>query len=364
MIGLISFLAPLILGQAPAVPATEVSLLFAGDAMQHKAQIQSAKQGEAYDYSPCFADITHEIAAADYAVVNLESPIGGQPYTGYPCFSAPDEFPIALQNAGFDLFLTANNHCLDRYTRGAIRTLHILDSIGADHIGTYDSKDSFERFYPFITSIKGIRIAFLNYTYGTNGFTPHSPLIVNYIDEEKLKKDIFRAKTLSADLIVACLHWGDEYQLLPNKRQEDLADFLAKEGVQLIIGAHPHVIQPMELRYDEQGNPCALIVYSLGNFISNMKTRDTVGGAMVKVVIRRDITGKILLQSAQHTLVYTRRPTIQKENFRVVPAIQELKEHPHRPHLKGFVEKAHEIFSKYNKGVTEYHIEPVNPTFK
>lgn len=95
-----------------------------------------------------------------------------------------------------------------------------------------------------------------------------------------------------------------------------------------------------------------------------MKTRDTVGGAMVKVVIRRDITGKILLQSAQHTLVYTRRPTIQKENFRVVPAIQELKEHPHRPHLKGFVEKAHEISSKYNKGVTEYQIEPVNPTFK
>ena len=115
MIGLISFLAPLILGQAPVIPATEVSLLFAGDAMQHKAQIQSAKQGEAYDYSPCFADITHEIASADYAVVNLESPIGGQPYTGYPCFSAPDEFPIALQNAGFDLFLTANNHCLDRY---------------------------------------------------------------------------------------------------------------------------------------------------------------------------------------------------------------------------------------------------------
>ena len=193
MIGLISFLAPLILGQAPAVPATEVSLLFAGDAMQHKAQIQSAKQGEAYDYSPCFADITHEIAAADYAVVNLESPIGGQPYTGYPCFSAPDEFPIALQNAGFDLFLTANNHCLDRYTRGAIRTLHILDSIGADHIGTYDSKDSFERFYPFITSIKGIRIAFLNYTYGTNGFTPHSPLIVNYIDEEKINAEILKA---------------------------------------------------------------------------------------------------------------------------------------------------------------------------
>lgn len=102
MIGLISFLAPLILGQAPAVPATEVSLLFAGDAMQHKAQIQSAKQGEAYDYSPCFADITHEIASADYAVVNLESPIGGQPYTGYPCFSAPDSH-YKTQDSTFSL---------------------------------------------------------------------------------------------------------------------------------------------------------------------------------------------------------------------------------------------------------------------
>ena len=149
MIGLISFLAPLILGQAPVVPATEVSLLFAGDAMQHKAQIQSAKQGEAYDYSPCFADITHEIAAADYAVVNLESPIGGQPYTGYPCFSAPDEFPIALQNAGFDLFLTANNHCLDRYTRGAIRTLHILDSIGARSEERRVGKECRSRWSPY-----------------------------------------------------------------------------------------------------------------------------------------------------------------------------------------------------------------------
>ena len=127
MIGLISFLAPLILGQAPAVPATEVSLLFAGDAMQHKAQIQSAKQGEAYDYSPCFADITHEIASADYAVVNLESPIGGQPYTGYPCFSAPDEFPIALQNAGVDLSLPPTITVSTVIPEGAIRTLHILE---------------------------------------------------------------------------------------------------------------------------------------------------------------------------------------------------------------------------------------------
>ena len=357
MIGLVTFLAPLLLGQTPVLPATEVSLLFAGDAMQHQAQIASARTTDGYDYSGCFEAITDEVAAADYAIVNLETPCGGSPYTGYPCFSAPDEFPIALQQAGFDLFLTANNHCLDRYSRGAQRTLHLLDSIGVDHTGTYASQESFERFHPLMVQVKGIRIAFLNYTYGTNGFTPTLPLIVNYINRDKIKKDIRRAKELNAELIVACLHWGDEYQLLPNAQQKELADLLTDEGVQLVIGAHPHVIQPMELRYDAQGNPRALIVYSLGNFISNMKTRDTVGGALVKVTVARDSMNRVVLQSAQYTLVYTRRPTMTTENFKVVPAEQEVTAHPQRPHLKGFLQKAREIFSKYNKGVTEYFIK-------
>ena len=357
MIGLVTFLAPLLLGQTPVLPATEVSLLFAGDAMQHQAQITSARTAEGYDYTGCFEAITDEVAAADYAVVNLEVPAGGAPYTGYPCFSAPDEFPIALQQAGFDLFLTANNHCLDRYSRGAQRTLHVLDSIGVDHVGTYASPELSERFHPLMVQIKGIRTAFLNYTYGTNGFTPTPPLTVNYIDREHLKKEIRRAKDLKAELIVACLHWGDEYQLLPNKQQKELADWLVGEGVQLIIGAHPHVIQPMELRHDAQGNPQALIVYSLGNFISNMKTRDTVGGSLVKVTIARDPMNRVVLQSAQYTLVYTRRPSSPTENFKVVPAEQELQAHPYRPHLKGFLQKAREIFSKYNKGVKEYFIK-------
>ncbi len=357
MTGLLTFLAPLLLGQTPVVPATEVSLLFAGDAMQHQAQIASARTSEGYDYSGCFEMIAPEVTAADYAVVNLEAPIGGAPYTGYPCFSAPDEFPAALQQAGFDLFLTANNHCLDRYSRGAMRTLQRLDSLDVDHIGTYASPQALERFHPFVTNIKGMRIAFLNYTYGTNGFTPTPPLIVNYIDRARIRRDIRRAKDLHAQLIVACLHWGDEYQLLPNTGQKELADLLVDEGVQLVIGTHPHVIQPMELRYDEQGNPRALVVYSLGNFISNMKTRDTAGGALVKVTVARDPMNRIVLQSARYTLVYTRRPTTQHEPFVVVPAEQEVQTHPYRPHLKGFLQKAREIFSQYNQGVKEYFIE-------
>lgn len=357
MIGLVTFLAPLLLGQTPVVPATEVSLLFAGDAMQHQGQITSARTDEGYDYSGCFKWIAPEVTAADYAVVNLEAPIGGAPYTGYPCFSAPDEFPAALQQAGFDLFLTANNHCLDRQSRGALRTLQRLDTLGVDHIGTYASTRSLERFHPFVTNIKGIRIAFLNYTYGTNGFTPTPPLIVNYIDRARIRRDIRRAKALHAELIVACLHWGDEYRLLPNSRQKELADLLVDEGVQLVIGAHPHVIQPMEMRYDRQGNPRALVVYSLGNFISNMKTRDTVGGALVKVTVARDPMNRVVLQSAQYALIYTRRPTTPHEPFVVVPAEQESEAHPYRPHLKGFLQKAREIFSQHNQGVEEYLIE-------
>ncbi|MCR8912365.1 CapA family protein [Barnesiella sp. ET7] len=357
MTGLVTFLAPLLLGQTPVVPATAVSLLFAGDAMQHQAQITSARTGEGYDYSGCFELIAPEVSAADYAVVNLEAPTGGAPYTGYPCFSAPDEFPAALQQAGFDLFLTANNHCLDRQSRGARRTLQRLDSLGVDHIGTYESDRSLERFHPFVTNIKGIRIAFLNYTYGTNGFTPTPPLIVNYIDRARIKHDIRRARELQAELIVACLHWGNEYQLLPNATQKELADLLVDEGVQLVIGAHPHVIQPMELRCDKQGNPQALVVYSLGNFISNMKTRDTVGGALVKVTVARDPINRVVLKSAQYTLVYTRRPVTAADPFVVVPAEQEVQAHPQRPHLKGFLQKAREIFSLYNRGVKEYFIK-------
>ncbi len=362
MPGISSLFAPLLLGASAFAPSTEVSLLFVGDAMQHSTQIEAAKEGNRYNYTPCFERISDEIASADYAVVNLEAPVGGRPYTGYPCFSAPDEYAAALQEAGFDLFLTANNHSLDRHSRGAARTLNLLDSIEVDHVGTYRNPEEEMLYHPLMKTVKGIRIAFLNYTYGTNGIKPTPPLVVNYIDRERMKQDIATAKKLNAELIVACVHWGDEYQLLPNKNQQELADLLVDEGVQLVIGAHPHVIQPMEIRYDEVGNPKALVVYSLGNFISNMKTRDTVGGAMVKVTITRDEWFHVNIKSAQYALLYTCRPTEQGENFVIVPAEQEAKYNPQRPFLNDFLKRARNIFDKYNKGVEEYQLKSSKPS--
>jgi len=157
-----------------------VNLTFVGDAMQHAPQITAAQQPDGtYDYSPCFEQLKGDITWADLAVVNLECPLGGKPYTGYPCFSAPDSYAQTLRDVGFDLFLTANNHCLDRRDKGLIRTCQALDSMGIAHIGTYRNQQERDRLIPYIVNVKGVKIAFLDYTYGTNGIPIQGNVIVD-----------------------------------------------------------------------------------------------------------------------------------------------------------------------------------------
>ena len=220
----------------------EITLLFAGDAMQHQAQLDQAKirgGGSRYDYSQCFTMIAPEIQEADYAVVNLEVPLGGGPvYRGYPCFSAPDSYAEALRDAGFDLFLTSNNHCLDSGMKAARRTLTALDSIGVDHIGTYNDSVQRERLVPFIKDIKGFKIGFLNYTYGTNGIEPRDGMEVALIDRDRMAREIAATRAAGAEIVVVTVHWGIEYVLTQNKNQENLAQFLLDQGTDLVIGGH------------------------------------------------------------------------------------------------------------------------------
>lgn len=257
------------------IPST-ASLYFAGDAMQHIAQIESALQTDGtYSYKECFTYVKEQVSEANLAICNLEVTLGGEPYRGYPQFSAPDEFASALKDAGFDILLTANNHCLDRRNKGLIRTLDVLDSLGIAHVGTY--RDSAERdsLYPYLTTINNITFAILNYTYGTNGIPANPPCIVNLIDTAQILIDINKARAKKADVIIACMHWGDEYVLKQNKTQEQLTDWLIENGVDHIIGNHPHVIQPTELRKDKYNGGHHFIAYSLGNYISNMSARNT-----------------------------------------------------------------------------------------
>lgn len=328
----------------------EVSLVFAGDAMQHIAQVNSAKRaGDVYDYSECFTEVKDYVSSADYAVVNFETTLGGKPYTGYPCFSTPDSYADALADVGFDLFLNANNHTLDRGYKGLIKTIETLDNKNIPHIGTYINKSSRKILVPYIKNVNGIKISFLNYTYGTNGIKPTNGVTVNYIDTLQIKQDIVKSREVGAEVITVAIHWGEEYNLLPNRSQKKLADFLCNQGVDLIIGGHPHVIQPMEIRHSEKYNKDCLVVYSLGNFISNMKTADTRGGAMVKVILERDFLGKVKIKTANYSLVFTLQPD-GINNYRVVPVESDATK-AMKWQCDQFVKNAESIFSKHNVNV-------------
>ena len=339
----------------------EANLLFVGDAMQHQAQIDHAlKAGnnKTYDYSDCFKLITPDIMEADYAVCNLEVPLGGGPdYTGYPQFSAPDSYAIALRDAGFDMMLTANNHCLDRRDKAARRTLNALDKIGVDHIGTYhDAKDRAEKI-PFIKDVNGIKIGFLNYTYGTNGIEPKEGAEVALIDRDKMAEEIKKTRDAGAEIVVVAVHWGVEYVLRENDHQRKLADFLVDQGVDLVIGGHPHVIQPMEVRHNDKENKDVLVVYSLGNFISNMTTADTTGGALVRAKIVRDANGKAKFKSADYDTFYTGRPEGSNRNFTVIPSWMAAEKVPagQKGAWQIFDRSAQNIFDNHNVNVPRRH---------
>lgn len=331
-------------------------LLFVGDAMQHQAQLDQALiegDNKRYDYSDCFGLLAPMVTEADYAVVNLEVPLGGGPqYRGYPCFSAPDSYAESLRDAGFDLFLTANNHCLDSGDKAARRTLKALDRIGVDHIGTFDSKTARDTTAVFIKDINGIKIGFLNYTYGTNGIEPKAGMEVALIDREKMKKEIEATRNAGAEMICVTVHWGIEYVLHENQSQRDLADFLVGQGVDLIIGSHPHVIQPMKVVRNEKENKDVLIVYSLGNLISNMKTTDTRGGALVKVRVEREAGGRPVFKNAAYDIFFSAKPEGKGSNFKVYPSSHSNSIPPaQKDHWRMFERNARKVFNECNINV-------------
>lgn len=336
-----------------------LTVLFAGDAMMHQKQIDNTRKGDTFDLTRYFSQISQEIKAADLAIVNLEVPLGGKPYSGYPAFSAPTNFAVALQQAGFDFFILANNHCLDRGSRGLARTIHQLDSLGIRATGTFLNRSHRTRSYPMLLRKKGFRLIMLNYTYDTNGIRIDTPRIVNYIDKQVMAADIAEAKLFNPDFIIANIHWGIEYKLTPSKQQRELADWLIRQGVDLIMGSHPHVVQPMEIKKTEGGSS-HLVVYSLGNFVSNMSQENTNGGTLVKVVLCRKGL-KRFIASARYALIFADRYTNErgKEDIQVVPAVtwseqQRSSSFPVDSVLIRYIENTRSLLNKNNHDVDEY----------
>ena len=298
-----------------------LTLLFVGDLMQHQAQIDAARQPDGtYDYRHCFSLVKDDIGRADLAIGNLEVTLGGKPYRGYPQFSAPDEYLHAIHDAGFDILGTANNHSLDRRKRGLERTLALADSLGIPTVGTYrDSTDRQQR-YPLMVEKNGVRIAFLCATYGTNGIPATAPNTVNSLDRQELAADIRRARALHPDAIIALVHWGNEYQQQPNAEQRNLAQWLLQQGVDHIIGSHPHVVQPIELVPSAEHPTHHAIVYSLGNYVSNMSITHGDVGLAVELTLEK-IAGTTRLKAIEHRLVWTERAALSRTgDFRIIPA--------------------------------------------
>ncbi len=303
-----------------------ISMIFIGDIMGHDRQINAAwcEETQTYDYVHCFQYVKPILSNYDLVIGNLEVTLPGKPpYAGYPQFKSPDALAYALRDAGFNVMVTANNHSNDGYGAALVHTIDTLQGLGFYQTGTFKNMEERDSLYPLIIDEKGFRIALLNYTYGTNGIPDEAPTFVNLIDENLMLKDIEKAKSFQPDLIIAFMHWGDEYQLIENKYQRDNAKLLAENGVNLIIGGHPHVLQPV--KYVSAGeNDSVLTVYSLGNYISNQRRLNTDGGMMFEISYTKNIyTNEIKKNDYHHHIVWRyRSPKTDKHpegQFFVVP---------------------------------------------
>jgi len=264
-------------------------IIFAGDIMGHAPQITSAEvvKDKKYNYEPCFEYVKPLLEGADLAIGNLEVTLPGKPpYQGYPMFRSPDDLATAIKNAGFDILATANNHSNDSRGPGVVNTLTTLRNLGFQQTGTFKNQRDREQFYPLMVYKNGFKIALLNYTYGTNGVPTDTPTIVNLIDTALIRRDMAEARARKPHYIIVFMHWGLEYQLQENPEQRSLAKFLIKQGADMIIGAHPHVVQPIKMETapgPDGKNKEVLVVYSLGNFISNQQKPHTDGGILFQV---------------------------------------------------------------------------------
>ena len=267
----------------------------------------------------------HLIKEADITVANMEFTLAGKPYTGYPCFSAPDSYAESIAGSGVDIFLTANNHILDKGREGIERTLGIYSRMEKEgrvrHTGAAVSAMDDSLRFPLKVVSKGIRLAFINFTYGTNCGIKEAFPKVHRIDTVEIAGAIQRAKESGADFIVALPHWGAEYVLRHSASQERLARWLAGKGCDAVIGAHPHVLQDTTTMIVQNGKSMRQVpvVYSLGNFISNMSAPNTQIGMMVTLRFTKDWLGNRNMLEPLLTLTWCSRPGHLTRGYTTIP---------------------------------------------
>lgn len=330
--------------------------------MGHDEQIWSAENREThqYNYDDVFKYIKPVISEADIAIANFEVTLGGPPYTGYPQFSSPSDLAVACKNAGINYLVTANNHAADRGNKGIINTINRLDSIGIPHTGTFLNSSCRDSLIPLIIKKKGTSIALLNYTFSTNGIIVPEPVKVNMLDKELITKDVKKARDKKADFIILFLHWGTEYDTIPSKSQTDLAGYFLSIGVDMVIGSHPHVLQKMVRSADPSTGDGKVVVYSLGNFISNQRKPKTDGGSMVRIELKKR-GEKYSVSDAGYYLTWVYTPIVKyRKKFYILPC-SEFENKPEffdKPEafslMKKFIKDSRKLLDEQNIDVREY----------
>ncbi len=323
----------------PEPPAT-FSMCVLGDVLVHNTQLTDAYSSAdgTYDFTHCFRYIKDYVSQADIAFAQLETTFGGGPdYAGYPSFNTPDEMAFALADAGVDMMGLAGNHVLDRGYSGLIRTRDVVLSAGMTPIGSYATQEERdENGGVLLKEINGIRVAFLAYTYGTNGIPLPSGkeyvtnlLYTDYLtnlsvlNKEQILTDLDAAKALDPDLIVTIAHWGNEYATKQNKYQEEAALFFFENGVDVILGSHSHVLQPFEKRtvttVDGQVKD-VFVSFCLGNLISAQNKDYTNLSAMLNLSFQMDpATRDVTLTDITYVPIYTVKGTTESSNYHVLP---------------------------------------------
>lgn len=298
-----------------------------GDIMCHNSQYQDAYNSKTgtYDFSYAFADIKQYISSADIAIGNLETTFAGKEkgYSNYPRFNTPEQLAINLKDFGIDVLTTANNHCMDTNYSGLVSTLKYLDEAEIAHTGTNATVEDQNKI--LVKDVNGIKIAFLSFTYGTNGIPvpTDKSFAVNLIDEELILKQIKLAKQEKPDLICVSMHWGIEYQLKQNLEQEKLADLLFKNGVDIILGSHPHVLQPMEKKtvtLEDGTTKNCFVIYSLGNFMSGQTKENTRNSVILNIDITKNgEDGTTVLNKVEYVPIYMyKSPTGTVQKYKVL----------------------------------------------
>ena len=305
---------------------TTFTLTAIGDTLCHNTQYWDAEINKSgvYDFSYVYKEIENYTKITDLTIGSLETSFAGadRGYSNYPVFNSPDELAEALQGIGVDILSLAGNHCLDYGYTGLCRTIDVLDGVGISHLGTYKTQEEQEKI--LIKYVKGVKIAFINYTYGTNGIPvpEDKPFCVNLINKELMKKQIEQAKNAKVDMIVACMHWGTEYKTIANDEQKELADFLFKNGVDVIIGNHPHVLEPMEKRTITMNDGTVkdvFVIYALGNFTADQRDEITRDSIILNLTITKNEDGRITIDKVDYVPIYMyKNSSVSTHKFKIL----------------------------------------------